>query len=437
MKLIVTHEHADFDALASQVLAQKLHPDGVIIRSPNVGRELEPYLALHRDRFTAMAATEVNAAEVSTLILVDTRSAARLAHIRPLLERIANNRSSLHIEVYDHHASREDDVLGDTEVVERIGAATTLLVERLRARGECVDPVEATLCALGIHMDTGSLTYANVTARDAAALAWLMHQGVSLAQLNRYLHMPFSAWQREVMAELVANVESLELAGLRVGIACVNLSAISSGLDEVTGRALETLGDHALFGIYSSPDRLSIVARARSSLIDVGRILQELGGGGHAGAAAASLPPQDPEQVRARAIQQLEQCVEVPGRVGEIMHSPAEVVSDRSKLADLQQHFEQKSYFGVCVVNDRGRLVGVVSRRDLKKAEQRGLLDRGVKHVMSRRLSTTTPETSLEEALAVLTSADVGRLPVLREGRLVGVVTRDDLIRALYREPQQ
>jgi tRNA nucleotidyltransferase (CCA-adding enzyme) len=47
---------------------------------------------------------------------------------------------------------------------------------------------------------------------------------------------------------------------------------------------------------------------------------------------------------------------------------------------------------------------------------------------------TTTPEASIEDALAQLVEAGVGRLPVIRAGKIVGIVTRTDLLRALYRE---
>ena len=62
-------------------------------------------------------------------------------------------------------------------VVSEDGALTTTLVGVLAERELAVTPLEATAFALGIHEDTGSLTYPTATQRDAEALAWCLRHG--------------------------------------------------------------------------------------------------------------------------------------------------------------------------------------------------------------------------------------------------------------------
>ena len=97
------------------------------------------------------------------------------------------------------------------------GANTTLLVEKLIEHGILVSPLEATLLALGIYEDTGNLTYASTTYRDAAALAWLLEpqRGVNLGEVNEFLHHPITDEQRDLLQTLMERSEYFDVAGYR------------------------------------------------------------------------------------------------------------------------------------------------------------------------------------------------------------------------------
>lgn len=433
MDLVVSHDHADFDALAAQVAAGKLYPGAVLALSPSVGRDVRPYVALHRDRLGFTPIAEVDVSLVKRLVLVDVRSAARLRHVARLLARRSEGGAGLEIHVYDHHAAREDDIVGDFEVIEKVGSATTLLTERIRQRGVALDGVEATLLALGIHTDTGSLTFPGTTPRDAHALALLLESGAALEVQSRYLHSPFKLSQRRVLAELLDDTEVRPLAGLRVGVASIALHADqSSGLDEVTTRAFDLLGCHALFAIYRvSARKVQIVARARSSLIDVSNVLQSFGGGGHASAGATTLKDADLEATKTRLLSELAASVPKARRAWDIMSSPVHTVTTDTTLHDLSASLQLWGHTGACVTRD-GELVGVISRRDLKRAQRTGARERSVKSLMSPKLVTIAADTPLEEVYSTMESEDVGRLPVLKDGRLVGIVSRSDVLEALY-----
>jgi CBS domain-containing protein len=98
------------------------------------------------------------------------------------------------------------------------------------------------------------------------------------------------------------------------------------------------------------------------------------------------------------------------------------------------------------VVEDDGELlVGVVSQRDLfrnalaqalgyGKHAQRKILDTlSVKDVMATDVVTTGPETSLVEAARLLTERKIGCLPVVENGRLVGILTEGDFVAVVAR----
>ena len=80
------------------------------------------------------------------------------------------------------------------------------------------------------------------------------------------------------------------------------------------------------------------------------------------------------------------------------------------------------------VVSD-GKLVGIVSDRDLR--EHRGHLEQvKINAIMSERPVTVTPATTIEEAAQIMLERQIGGLPVVADGRLVGMITTSDIMRA-------
>src|SRR5205823_12446372 len=83
------------------------------------------------------------------------------------------------------------------------------------------------------------------------------------------------------------------------------------------------------------------------------------------------------------------------------------------------------------LVCEGDRLVGSVLREDLDKAIGHGLSHAPVKGIMSARVTTAEPQTPLPDLQRLMTASADGRVAVEREGHVVGVVTRSDLLRAL------
>ncbi|MGF1464916.1 MAG: bifunctional oligoribonuclease/PAP phosphatase NrnA [Sandaracinaceae bacterium] len=246
MKLIVTHEATDFDAFAAAVAAQRLHPGAVIGLGRHLARPVRDFLALHKDRFPFVRCTSIESAAVDTLIVVDVRSRRRLAHASAVLDRLDEIEQ---LYVYDHHPAADDDLIGHVDVVEPVGAVTTLLVERLRRVGGDIDVIEATLFALGIYTDTAALTLGNTSPRDARAVAWLLEQGARLPMINRYLYPPLDDAQRRALGQVLGDHEVVTVGGLRVGFGLLRTTRHVEGLAVVTTEACKLENLAALFTV--------------------------------------------------------------------------------------------------------------------------------------------------------------------------------------------
>jgi CBS domain-containing protein len=100
---------------------------------------------------------------------------------------------------------------------------------------------------------------------------------------------------------------------------------------------------------------------------------------------------------------------------------------------------------GLPVVDDGGRVVGMLGQRELLQHLLTSYLQRGghapppppgagtrtVKDVMTRQVLCVSPEQPLAEVAAMMSNKDVDRVPVVREGLLVGFLTRGDIVRKL------
>jgi tRNA nucleotidyltransferase (CCA-adding enzyme) len=86
------------------------------------------------------------------------------------------------------------------------------------------------------------------------------------------------------------------------------------------------------------------------------------------------------------------------------------------------------------VVDAGDRLAGIISRRDIDIALHHGFSHAPVKGYMTPQLKTIGPDTLLPEIESLMVMYDIGRLPVLENGQLVGIVTRTDVLRELHQQ---
>jgi tRNA nucleotidyltransferase (CCA-adding enzyme) len=424
-EVIATHSNTDFDAFAAMLAARRLYPDAVVAVPGALNRNVREFYRLHADELDAVDASRLETGHIRRLIVVETTSASRLGE----LEEIARN-PEVETVVFDHHGGELPEwVKPENAIVSQDGALTTTLVGVLAEREIAVTPLEATAFALGIHEDTGSLTYPTATQRDADALAWCLRHGARQELLARFLHTPLGEDERDLLAALMESLESRRVAGLDVLVAAVSWPRHVDGVSTLAHKIVELTDARGLAMLVEMEDRVFFVARSRTPELDAAAIARSLGGGGHREASSAMLRG-TLDEARGELNRALEQAVAEPVTATQIMSRPARSVGPDEPVSRAMVTCQRYAQSGILVVED-GTLVGAVSREDLDKAITHGLSHAPVKGIMSSRVATVVSGAPLGEVQEALAASADGRVAVLHEGELVGVVTRSDLLRAL------
>ncbi|MCO5194149.1 MAG: CBS domain-containing protein [Anaerolineae bacterium] len=429
MFIILTHENADFDAIASLWAAHRLHPDGVPLLPRRINRNVSQFLALYQSAYRFRQIAEWRRQHLTRVLLVDTQS---LPSVRGL-------RDNMVAEVIDHHA--HDEPKPDwVHHVETVGATTTLLIETVRQAGLAISAEEATLFLLGIYEDTGALTYDTTTPRDAAAAAWLLENGAQLSVVRRFLEIPLSPQQQALMQLLQSSAEWLNLEGQTVLLAATAApEGFSDEISAVAHRMRDALVPSVMVLLVALPHYVQLVARSTNDALDVGELARRFGGGGHNRAAAAMLMETDLETAHRQVLDLLPQLIRPIMRVSEMMSQGVKTIAADETVREAAITMRRHGHEGYPVVDEAGKLVGLLTRHQVDRTLAHKLDHLPVSQVMRAGAVTVYPSDSITRVQQLMIEEGWGQIPVVADHNgelIIGIVTRTDLLRLMARPDQ-
>ena len=307
MDLILCPIAVDFDTLGAAVGLACLSPGSRIVLPGEVNPDVNAFLAVHRDEYPLIEQQAITVSMIRSLVVVNAhqRSQVGVAAAAWIEHAIA---AQLPLTVYDHHPEAYLDIPGK-HYVEAVGATTTLAVEALRKTSKQISALQATVMAMGIHENTGSLSFAHTTPRDVYALAWLLDKGASQQAQSQH--------------------------------------------------------------------NQSVTAQ-------------------------------------------------------DIMSSPVRTIRPATTVAEAQRILLRYGYSGLCIADDGEQLQGSISRRDIDLALHYGFGNASVEGHMTPALKTISLRTCLSDIQTLMATYDLSRLPVFDSNKLVGIVTRTDVLRQVY-----
>ena len=421
MHLILTHERADFDAVASLLGAAKLYPEAIPLVPRDVNQNVRDFLTLYWDEFNFVEFRHKPPGRVSQITVVDTQ----------YIPQIRGRNAATRLRVIDHHAPGENLPPEAEATLVSTGATATFLVGEIARANLKITPIEATLLLLGIYEDTGSLTYHNTTPTDARAAAWLLEQGAQLDVLRDFLHHPLTPAQTRLYNAIIGKMETHTINGRQVMVSAVQSTEHVTEISSLAHQLRDLYNPECLFLLVGFDDGqnkyVQLIARSTTDAINVGAIAETFGGGGHPRAAAAHISGANLPDIRRQLLQHLEKNVQPAATVRQIMSFRVRTLSPTDTIARAAEMMSRYGHEGYPVA-DGDKIVGVLTRRDVDRAMHHRLGGAPVSQYMHAGEVFVSPDDTVEHLQNLMLREQIGQVPVVENGKLIGVVTRTDLI---------
>jgi len=430
-EVITTHINADFDALSSMVAAKKLYPDAVMVFPGSQEKNLRNFF-LHSVSyiFNFTKIKDIDLDQVKRLILVDTRQRNRIGRFKKILDK-----KDLDIHIYDHHPDSDDDIHGNKEVVLPIGSATSILTDIIRQKGISITPDEATIMCLGIHEDTGSFTFSSTRPEDHMAAAWLSNQGANHNVIADLITRELSAEQIWILNDLTKSATTRVINGIDVVIATVIRENYIGDFAVLVHKFMEMENLKVIFALAQMEDKIYLVARSRIAEVNVAEIALEFGGGGHPYAASATIRKKPLIQVERSLQALLRKRINPRKTAKDMMSSPVIYVYPENSVKEASTIMTKYNINVLMVADRKGALKGYITRQIMEKAVYFGLGHVPVKDYMNIDFSVVKPDTPLSEIQKLIINKKLRILPAVEDGKMVGVITRTDLLNILVGGP--
>jgi tRNA nucleotidyltransferase (CCA-adding enzyme) len=425
MRIILTHEQADFDAIASLLGAHLVDEGSIPVLPRRMNRNVRAFLNLYGVELPFVDPRDLPSDTITTVTLVDTQSIISVKGMGP----------GTKVRVIDHHPVR-DDLPKDWKVTtDETGATTTIFVEFLRDRNGAIETIPATLLLLGIYEDTGSLTYTRTTPRDLNAAAFLLERGASLDIASDFLNHPLSPQQQSLYDQLQEAAQIHTIHGQTIVVASGDAQDIEEELSTVAHKMRDLLAPNALFLLIQTKGGVQLIARSTSDNIDVAEITAYFGGGGHERAAASLIKDGELEQVEKELLEILPRFIQPGITVSHIMSRGPQLLTPDTPVDQAANRMRRFGYEGYPVVDAEGQVVGLLTRRAVDRALSHKLKMTAAS-LMEAGNFTVLPDDSVDHLQRLMSETGWGQIPVVQpeSGRIIGIVTRTDLLKTLNRD---
>jgi len=425
--IITSHINADFDSLASMVAAKKLYPDAEIVFPGSQEKNLRDFIEVfHPVKIKRIK--DIDLSKVEKLVIVDTKIPGRIG---PFAELLANKKIKIHI--YDHHPFTKGDIRGELEKIENVGATATIFTEILKNRKLHPTPFEATILALGIYEETGCLLFPSTTERDLLAAAYLLKRGANLNIASSFLKMELSMEEFDILNELVQSAKEIVSQGIRIKIAKASREHYLGDAAHLAHRMMDMEDIDAVIILIEMEGKIVMVARSRVPELDVSKVMNEFGGGGHPTAASSTIKESSLEVIEEKLTDIINMNIK-PGKVAsDIMTRPVIHIQWDISVKEAESMMTR---YGVNVlpVLKEDQYAGLISREIVEKALFHGFGKSRAMDFSTPDVITVDPQTPIRKIETLMIEQNQRFMPVVEHGKIVGAITRTDLLRTLYEE---
>lgn len=432
--VIVGHSNMDLDCFGSIALARYLFPGYVTLQSRHIHPTARNLATMFRNHLGLVPSRDFKDRRVEHLVVLDTRSRPRVKEYLDLFDGPPDR-----IDVYDHHPADSRDIPGATFHESTLGSNTSFLGSLVMERGIRISEDDATIALTGIYADTGSFNHGNVSPTDFQVASYLLSSGASIELVRTFLSPLRERVQVTMFHELLGDLVYRDIRGHSILLSYTELDGPRQGLSPVVEKVFEIENPDAYFAVFffTHNDSVVVICRNQNDSIEVDRIMGAFGGGGHKKAASATVKKAKGQEVFQTLLEVLDSDLGPALTAGDIMTRDVEVVHESTPLREAVRFLERTNHTGFPVVNDDGDLVGVMTLRDIMKGRRADQMHAPVKGYMTRKVISAVRSTTFREIEDLLLTHDIGHLPILRNGKIEGILTRSDYLAFRRAEKEQ
>lgn len=426
MDVITTHINADFDCLGGMIAVRKLYPDAFMVFAGAQERSLREFFmqsAFYAYEFRRIKDIDLDA--ISRLILVDVCQAERIGPFGEVAKR-----PDVELHIYDHHPNKPHALRGTVEEIRSVGSTVTVLTHIFMERDIHPTSDEATMMLLGLYEDTSKLLSHATSTADYQAAAYLVEHGGNLNTVSDFLVQELTSDQVALLHELLQSLTAINVNSIDVHIAHASVDDFIGDLAVLTHKIKDMHALNALFVAVRMGDRVFMVGRSRLPEVSAGDILEEFGGGGHSFASSATVKDMTLVQVLDKLPTVLRRHVNPHWEARHIMFSPVKSVRKTDTIAQVREILTRYNINAMPVLDDE-RVAGIITRQVAEKAAHHLLQEVPVSEYMSSDFSAVAPDTALQELQELIVDRHQRFVPVVEDGKLVGALTRTDLLHHL------
>lgn len=433
MNIIIGHSNTDLDCLASMIAAQKLYPGYDIVISGLLNPLAGNVVSFYITKLSFKGPADLKDQEIDNVVVVDTRSSMRVKEFFANISRV-NGR----ITIFDHHPSDGCDIPGAELNYVKNGANTSTMVLKLMEKGIKLDSDEATIALTGIYADTQSFTTDSVTPEDFQAASYLISQGASMKLARFFLQPLKNDYQISYFHTLLNVIDRHVIKGHEVLVSYLDLPKRVNGLAAVVEQVFSVEKADAIFAMFhcQADDSTSIIARSRKKAVPVNQILSVWGGGGHEKAASATIKKTGDMNVPLMLKEELQKLP--PDRTAEsIMTTPVKTIPINVSIARAKEYLEEINHTAAPVVDDEGKMVGMMGNKNIRNAEKAGCMETMVPAYMNKKVVSINKDSTMREIEKVFLENKYNHMPVIDDSSmLVGILTRKDFLKAIHEEDE-
>jgi len=426
LKIITTHHNPTFDSIAGVFAASLLHRDAVIVLPKKLDHAQKNFISLHFSRSAYFYQDEIDSSCVTSAILICVKNHHRLQSFSKILDN-----PNIFVVVYDKSPAIKSEIRADSLIEAEYGSVTSLICEKLFDSGIKIEPLYATLFALGIHDVTGSLLYPNTSAADINCLAKLFKLGVNLKTIGSFLKDGLSDIQKNTLDDLVKSRQIINLNGFDINFYFAESQKFIYKFDNIVQRIVDSEKFNVAIFIAKMGLNVHVLARSNIEDVNLGEAFSSFDGGGPKYASYATFHNCEAPEVFLKIKTALKKNISPKLTARDIMSRQVLFLKSDVIAREAEKILFRYGYSAAPVVEGE-KIIGFIRKADIDKTIHHGLSHAPISGFVCREVIYVHLNEPFDSVRDRIASSEAKAVLVGNASDVAGIINRTDILNRIF-----